>query len=57
MKTHLVDAGVDERWLDIWHNHGQTAGVARKHYIRAEYEELKREVATKLDAFLSEAVA
>lgn len=54
MKTHLADAGVDERWLEIWHNHGQTAGVARKHYIRAEYEDLKRDVAAKLDAFLLE---
>ncbi|MEO0697733.1 MAG: site-specific integrase [Pseudomonadota bacterium] len=52
MKTHLADAGVDERWLDIWHNHGQTAGVARRHYIRAEYEDLKRDVAEQLDAFL-----
>jgi integrase len=52
MKSHLIDAGIDERWLDIWHNHGQTAGVARKHYIRAEYADLKRDVARALDAWL-----
>ncbi len=52
MKTHLVDTGVDERWLDIWHNHGQTASVARKHYIRAEYADLKREVAEAIDRWL-----
>ncbi len=56
MKTHLIDAGVDERWLDIWHNHGQTASVARKHYIRAEYADLKREVAEGVDGFLEEAL-
>ncbi|WP_273185292.1 tyrosine-type recombinase/integrase [Hyphomonas adhaerens] len=52
MKTHLIDAGVDERWLDIWHNHGQTASVARKHYIRAEYADLKRDVAEAIDGWL-----
>lgn len=52
MKTHLIDAGIDERWLDIWHNHGQTASVARKHYIRAEYADLKRDVAEAIDAWL-----
>lgn len=52
MKTHLAEAGIDERWLDIWHNHGQTAGVARRHYIRAEYADLKRDVAAAIDAWL-----
>ena len=52
MKTHLIDAGVDERWLDIWHNHRQTASVARKHYIRAEYVDLKRDVAEAIDGWL-----
>lgn len=52
MKTHLIERGVDERWLDIWHNHGQTADVARRHYIRAEYVELKQRVAAEVDGFL-----
>lgn len=53
LKTHLVERGVDERWLEIWHNHGLTAGVARRHYTRAEYTELKLNTATEIDAFLS----
>lgn len=53
MKTHLIDAGIDERWLDVWHNHGQTASVARKHYIRAEYADLKRDVAEAIDSWLA----
>ena len=52
MKTHLIEAGIDERWLDVWHNHGQTASVARKHYIRAEYADLKRDVAEAIDSWL-----
>lgn len=52
MKTHLIERGVDERWLDVWHNHGQNADVARKHYVRAEYAEVKRQVAVEIDAFL-----
>lgn len=53
MKTHLVERGVDERWLDVWHNHGQNADVARKHYIRAEYAEVKGKVASAVDAFIA----
>lgn len=56
MKTHLIDAGIDERWLDIWHNHGQTASVARKHYIRAEYADLKWDVAAAIDSWLGVAL-
>ena len=40
-------------WLDVWHNHGQTASVARKHYIRAEYADLKRDVAEAIDSWLA----
>ena len=57
MKTHLIERGVDERWLDVWHNHGQNADVARKHYVRAEYVELKRGVASEIDTLLAEAVS
>ncbi|MEM0986457.1 MAG: integrase family protein [Pseudomonadota bacterium] len=52
LKTNLVERGTDERWLEIWHNHGQTAGVARRHYARAEHQELKRNTAREIDAFL-----
>jgi len=52
MKTHLIDHQVDERWLEIWHNHGQTAGVARKHYTRSEHHDVKVKTAAEIDAFL-----
>ncbi|NBC21042.1 MAG: integrase arm-type DNA-binding domain-containing protein [Alphaproteobacteria bacterium] len=57
LKTHLVERGADERWLEIWHNHGLTAGVARRHYIRAEYSELKLKAAREIDSFLTEIIA
>lgn len=54
-KTHLLDREyVDEREIDIWHNHGQKADVARKHYTWAEYINLKQRVAGQIDRFLSE---
>jgi integrase len=56
MKTHLIERGVDERWLDVWHNHGQNADVARRHYIRAEYLDVKRKVAAAIDGFLEEQI-
>ena len=53
MKTHLLDGEyVEEREIDIWHNHGQNADVARKHYSWAEYKNLKIRVASRIDAFL-----
>lgn len=53
MKTHLLDLGfVEEREIDIWHNHGQNSDVARKHYTWAEYRDLKQRVALKIDEFL-----
>lgn len=54
MKTHLIDRQVDERWLEIWHNHGQTAGVARKHYTRVEHQDVKVATAEAIDAFLED---
>lgn len=55
-KTHLLDAEyVEEREIDVWHNHGQHSDVARKHYTWAEYKNLKLRVATKIDAFLRDA--
>ena len=52
-KTHLLDGEyVEEREIDIWHNHGQNSDVARKHYTWAEYKKLKTRVAAKIDDFL-----
>ena len=54
-KTHLLDGEyVEEREIDIWHNHGQNSDVARKHYTWAEYKKLKLRVAKKIDKFLNE---
>lgn len=52
-KTHLLDGEyVEEREIDIWHNHGQHSDVARKHYTWAEYKALKKRVAKQIDKFL-----
>lgn len=54
-KTRLLDGEyVEEREIDIWHNHGQHSDVARKHYTWAEYNSVKQRVAEKIDAFLDE---
>nr|WP_306253335.1 tyrosine-type recombinase/integrase [Parvularcula sp. IMCC14364] len=54
MKSHLLDHEDDlrEEWIDIWHNHGQNASVARKHYDRAEYRRVKSKVAAAVDDIL-----
>ncbi|GJL94497.1 MAG: hypothetical protein DHS20C05_09020 [Hyphococcus sp.] len=44
---------VEEREIDIWHNHGQKSDVARKHYLWAEYKALKTRVVGKVDEFLN----
>ena len=55
MKTHLLERRPDLRdALDIWHNHGRTADVARRHYDRATYAAAKVEVAREIDAFVEE---
>ena len=54
-KTRLLDGEyVEEREIDIWHNHGQHSDVARKHYTWAEYKTVKQRVANKIDKFLDE---
>jgi len=54
-KTRLLDGEyVEEREIDIWHNHGQHSDVARKHYTWAEYKTVKQRVANKIDQFLDE---
>lgn len=55
MKTHLLDRGyVEEREIDIWHNHGQNSDIARKHYTWSEYKNLKKQVASRIDQFLND---
>jgi len=57
MKTHLLDREfVEEREIEIWHNHGQNADIARKHYSWAEYRQLKQRVACQIDAFLDQII-
>ena len=52
-KTTLLEKGlVEEREIDIWHNHGQNSDVARKHYTWAEFRDLKSRVAGQVDEFL-----
>lgn len=54
-KTRLLDGEfVEEREIDIWHNHGQHSDVARKHYTWAEYKSIKQRVAGKIDEFLTD---
>ncbi|MDX2029352.1 MAG: integrase family protein [Blastocatellia bacterium] len=55
MKSHLLDSDADlrEEWVDIWHNHGRHADVARKHYDRAEYTRAKQKVADAIDRIVS----
>lgn len=59
MKSHLLDSEADlrEEWVDIWHNHGRNADVARKHYDRAEYSRAKQKVADAIDRILADVVA
>lgn len=59
MKTLLLDRfaaskAIDERDLEIWHNHGKHATVARRHYDRAQYEMVKQNVADRIDVLLTE---
>ena len=57
VKTQLRDRGVDEEALRLWMGHGQTQGVDRKHYDRAEYLGLKRTaVLPALTAWLEDVV-
>lgn len=55
MKTHLMERHPELRdYVDVWHNHGRAADVARKHYDRATYATAKRQVAAAIDAILAE---
>ncbi|GAB4526307.1 MAG: hypothetical protein Tsb0010_09720 [Parvularculaceae bacterium] len=54
MEIHLLDFddGIRQEWVDVWHNHGRAAEVARKHYDRAEYRLAKQRVADAIDRLL-----
>lgn len=55
MKTMLIeDKNVNPDWVDIWHNHGRGADVARKHYDWAEYTAAKQVVAKAIDEIIDE---
>ncbi|MFC6656502.1 hypothetical protein ACFQEX_13950 [Roseibium salinum] len=56
IKTLLIDRNpnLNRDWIDVWHNHGRAADVARKHYDRAEYLTVKRAVAEAIDDLLSD---
>lgn len=58
LKSHLLDSDDDlrEEWVDIWHNHGRNADVARKHYDRAEYRRVKQKVADATDRVVEKIV-
>lgn len=54
LKSHLLDSEDDLRqeWIDIWHNHGRNADVARKHYDRAEHKRAKQKVVESIDRII-----
>lgn len=56
-KTWLLDADLDERDVDIWHNHGRHSDVARKHYDRAQYKDAKARVAAGIDQIMAEIIS
>jgi len=53
-KTLLIERNpsLNRDWIDVWHNHGRAADVARKHYDRAEYVAVKQAVASAIDDLL-----
>jgi integrase len=56
MKTFLIERNPDlnRDWIDVWHNHGREADVARKHYDWAQYISAKKAVAAAIDDLLFE---
>jgi len=49
MKNLLLDDDVPQVEVDIWHNHGRNADVARRNYDRAQYEHAKGRVSVAID--------
>ncbi len=52
MKNLLLDADVPQSEVDIWHNHGRNADVARRNYDRAQYEHAKGRVRDAIDEII-----
>jgi integrase len=59
IKTLLIERNpqLNRDWIDVWHNHGRAADVARKHYDRAEYVSAKQAVAGAIDALVRDIAA
>lgn len=53
MKTHLLDLDIDDRDIDVWHDHGRNADVARKHYDRARRWRMKLRVKEGIEEIMS----
>ena len=54
MKNLLLDRDAPQTEVDIWHNHGRNADVARRNYDRAQYEHAKVRVRDAIDGLLNE---
>ncbi len=52
MKNLLLDSDVPQTEVDIWHNHGKNADVARRNYDRAQYEQAKDRVSNAIDELI-----
>jgi integrase len=57
-KTLLIERNpeLNRDWIDVWHNHGRAADVARKHYDRAEYTKAKMAVAEAIDTLMRDLI-
>ena len=53
MKNLLLDNDVPQTEVDIWHNHGKNADVARRNYDRAQYEHAKGRVSDAIDSLIA----
>ncbi len=49
MKNLLLEKDIPQAEVDIWHNHGRNADVARRNYDRAQYEHAKGRVRDAID--------
>lgn len=54
MKNLLLDNDVPQTEVDIWHNHGKNADVARRNYDRAQYEHAKDRVSKAIDELIGD---
>lgn len=53
MKNLLLDADIPQSEVDIWHNHGKNADVARRNYDRAQYEHAKGRARDAIDEIVA----